>query len=139
MSFPPHQSRPSGYRRNSVLQWGAEPSLVGQWLPAAVGDGAWSVRTGSGLMLMCCDIFAAAQLWMDCLLTAGHLSSWLLVVVGAGDVLWGSLLLTSRKNFRQVFFGEFSRKTRPRGIFDRCFSTQLHYPTLTLALTCGEN
>jgi hypothetical protein len=74
---------------NSVPQWGAESSLAGQWLPAAVWDGAWLVRTGSRLMLMCCDIFAAARLWRGCLLTTGHLSSSHPVVVGAGDVLWG--------------------------------------------------
>jgi hypothetical protein len=33
--------------------------IIGQWLPAAGGDGAWSARTGSGLMLMRGDIFAA--------------------------------------------------------------------------------
>jgi hypothetical protein len=37
---------------NSVPQWGAEPSLFGQWLPAAGGVGAWAARTGSGPMLM---------------------------------------------------------------------------------------
>jgi hypothetical protein len=40
---------------------GAEPSLAGQWLPPAGGDGAWAARTGSGPMLMCGDIFAASR------------------------------------------------------------------------------
>jgi hypothetical protein len=39
---------------------------------------------------VCCDIFAAARLWRGRLLTTGHLSSRHPVVVGAGDVLWGS-------------------------------------------------
>ena len=39
----------------------AEPSLAGQWLPAAGGDGAWAARTGSGPMLMRGDIFAASR------------------------------------------------------------------------------
>ena len=47
--------------------------------------------TGSGPMLMCGDIFVAATLWRGRLLTTGHLSSSHPVVVGAGDVLWGSL------------------------------------------------
>jgi hypothetical protein len=46
---------------NSVLQWGAESSLAGQWLPAAGGDGAWSARTGSWPMRMCGDIFFAVE------------------------------------------------------------------------------
>jgi hypothetical protein len=44
-----------------VPQWGTEPSLAGQWLPAAGGDGAWAARTGSGPMLMRGDIFAASR------------------------------------------------------------------------------
>ena len=31
---------------------GSETSLSGQWLPATGGDGSWSARTGSGLILM---------------------------------------------------------------------------------------
>jgi len=50
-------------------------SLAGQWLPATGGDGVWAVRTGSGSMRMCGDIFAAARLWRGRLLTTGHLSS----------------------------------------------------------------
>ena len=46
---------------NSVLLCGAEPSLAGQWLPAADGDGTWADRTGSGPMLMRGDIFAASH------------------------------------------------------------------------------
>jgi hypothetical protein len=42
-------------------KWGAEPSLAGQWLPAAGGDGTWAARTGSGLVLMRGDIFAASR------------------------------------------------------------------------------
>jgi hypothetical protein len=46
-----------------LFQWGAaESSFAGQWLPAAGGHGAWAVRTGSGPMRMCGDIFAAARL-----------------------------------------------------------------------------
>jgi hypothetical protein len=78
------------YRKNSVPQWGAESSLAGQWLRAAGGDGACAARTGSGPMWMCGDIFAAARLWRGRLLTTGHLSSRHSVVVGAGDVAWGS-------------------------------------------------
>jgi hypothetical protein len=48
-------------KKNSVPQCGAEPSLAGQWLPAAGGDGAWAARTGSGPMLMRGDIFAASR------------------------------------------------------------------------------
>ena len=33
--------------------------IIGQWLPDAGGDGAWSARTGSGQIQMCCDIYAA--------------------------------------------------------------------------------
>ncbi len=36
-------------------KWGAEPSLTGQWLPAAGWDGTWEARTGSGLVPMRCD------------------------------------------------------------------------------------
>jgi hypothetical protein len=82
---------------NSVPQWGAESSLAGQWLPAAGGDGAWAVRTGSGPLRMCGDIFAAARLWRGRLLTTGHLSSRHPVVVGAGDVAWGSRRRGGRK------------------------------------------
>jgi hypothetical protein len=46
---------------------------------------------GSEQMRMCGDIFAAARLWRGCLLTTGHLSPRHPVVVGAGDVAWGSL------------------------------------------------
>ena len=46
-------------------------------------------------MWMCCDIFAATQLWRGSLLTTGHLSSSHPVVVGEGDVVWGLLLLGS--------------------------------------------
>ena len=70
----------------SVLQWGAESSFAGQWLPAAGWDGAWAIRTGSGPMLMYSDIFAATRLWRCSLLTTRHLSSSHPVVVGAGDV-----------------------------------------------------
>jgi hypothetical protein len=35
---------------------------------------------------------------------------------------------------RQVFLN-----TGSRGIFDRCFSTPMHYPALTSAPTCGAN
>ena len=38
-----------------------EPSLAGQWLHDAGGDGAWAARTGSGPMLMRGDIFAASR------------------------------------------------------------------------------
>jgi hypothetical protein len=89
-----------GERKNSVQQWKAESSFAGQWLPAAGGDWAWAVRTGSWLMPMCCDIFAAARLWRGRLLTTGHLSSRHPVVVGAGDVSWGSLRRVRRKRGR---------------------------------------
>jgi hypothetical protein len=67
-------SSPAGLStlENSVLQWGAESSLAGQWLSSAVGDWAWVARTGSGQMRMSCDIFAAARLWRGRLLTTGH-------------------------------------------------------------------
>jgi hypothetical protein len=86
--------------KNSVPQWGAESSLAWQWLPAAGGDGAWTVRTGSWPMRMCGDIFAAVQLWRGRLLTTGHLSSRHPVVVGAGNVSWGSLRQGGRKRGR---------------------------------------
>jgi hypothetical protein len=35
--------------------------IIGQWLPAVGGDGAWAARTGSGPMLMRGDIFAASR------------------------------------------------------------------------------
>jgi hypothetical protein len=38
-----------------------EPSLAGQWLPAAGGDGAWEARAGSGPMLMRGDTFVASH------------------------------------------------------------------------------
>ena len=38
------------------LAMNSESSLAGLWLPNAGGDGAWTVRTGSGPMWMCCDI-----------------------------------------------------------------------------------
>ena len=38
-----------------------EPSLAGQWLPAAGGDGAWAARTGSGPMLTRGAIFAVSR------------------------------------------------------------------------------
>jgi hypothetical protein len=44
----------------------------------------------SGQMRMCGDIFGAARLWRGRLLTTGHLSSRHPVVMGAGDVAWGS-------------------------------------------------
>jgi hypothetical protein len=72
--------------KNSVPQWGAESSLAGQWLPTASGDGAWSVRTGSGQMRMFYDIFAASQLRRGRLLMTGCLSARHPVVMGAGDV-----------------------------------------------------
>jgi hypothetical protein len=59
-----------------------------------------TVRTGSGPMPMCCDIFAAARLWRGRLLTTGHLSSSHPVVVGAGDVAWGSQRWGVRKRGR---------------------------------------
>jgi hypothetical protein len=86
--------------QNSVPQWGAESSFAGQWLLAAGGDGAWTVRTGSGPMRMCGDIFAAARLWRGRFLTTGHLSSSCPVVVGAGDVAWGSRRRGGRKRGR---------------------------------------
>jgi hypothetical protein len=89
-----------GKRKNFVPQWGAESSFAGQWLPAAVGDGTWAVRTGSGPMRMCADIFAAARLWRGRLLTTGHLSPRHPVVVGAGDVSWGSRRRGGRKRGR---------------------------------------
>jgi hypothetical protein len=75
-------------------------SLAGQWLPAAGGDGAWAARTGSGPMRMRGDIFAASRLWRDSLLMTGHLSSSHPVVVGAGDVSWGSLLWGGQRRGR---------------------------------------
>jgi hypothetical protein len=50
-----------GKRKTLFPKWGAEPSLAGQWLPAAGGDGTWAARTGSGLVLMRGDIFAASR------------------------------------------------------------------------------
>jgi len=47
---------------------------------------------------MCDDIFAALRLWRDSLLTTGHLSSSHPVVVGAGDVAWGSLWQDGRSS-----------------------------------------
>ena len=88
------------YLENSVPQWGAGSSLAGQWLPAAGGDGAWAATTGSGPMRMCGDIFAAARLWRGRLLTTGHLSSRHPVVLGAGDVAWGSRRRGGRKRGR---------------------------------------
>jgi hypothetical protein len=87
-------------KKNSIPQWGAESSLAGQWLPAAGGDGAWAARTGSGPMRMCCDIFTAARLWRGRLLTTGRLSAHHPVVVGAGDVAWGSRRRGRRKRGR---------------------------------------
>jgi hypothetical protein len=54
--------------------------LPGSGCPLQVGTGhgqsgrAPAVRTGSGQMRMCGDIFAAARLWRGRLLTTGHLS-----------------------------------------------------------------
>jgi hypothetical protein len=87
-------------KKKSVPQLGAESSLAGQWLPAAGGDGSWEVRTDSGPMRMCGDIFAAARLWRGRLLTTGRLSSRHPVVVGAGDVAWGSRRRGGRKRGR---------------------------------------
>jgi hypothetical protein len=53
-----------------------------------------------GSMRMCGDIFAAARLWRGRLLTTGHLSSRHPVVVGAGDVAWGSRRRGGRKRGR---------------------------------------
>ncbi len=63
---------------------GAESAPAGLWLPAAGGDRAWEVRTGSGPMWMCGDIFAAEWLWRGRLLTTGHLSCLHPIVVCAG-------------------------------------------------------
>ncbi len=63
---------------------GAESSPARLWLPAADRDRAWAVRTGSGPMPMCCDIFAAGQLWRGSLLTTGQLSCLLPIVVCVG-------------------------------------------------------
>jgi hypothetical protein len=40
---------------------GAESVPARRWLPTAGGDREWAVRTGSGPMRMCGDIFAAAH------------------------------------------------------------------------------
>jgi hypothetical protein len=45
---------------NYVPQWGAESSFAGQWLPAAGGDGAWAVRTGS-----VCDVLSRVRFRLD--------------------------------------------------------------------------
>jgi hypothetical protein len=87
-------------RTQTVLQWGAESSMAGQWLPAAGGDGAWAARTDSGPMRMCGDIFAAARLWRGRLMTTGHLSSCHPVIVGAGDVALGSRQRGGRRRGR---------------------------------------
>jgi hypothetical protein len=43
---------------------------------AAVGSvGVWGFWAGPGLVWMGCGVFAAAFLWGDCLLAAGHQSS----------------------------------------------------------------
>jgi hypothetical protein len=46
----------------------------------------------------------------------------------------GDTVLRDVRGQLQVFLN-----TSSRGIFDRCFSTPLHYPSSTLALTCGAN
>ncbi len=64
--------------------------MVAYWRVTVVGDRkhggdrAWAARTGSGLTLMCCDIFAAAWLWRGSLLRTGRLYSRHPVVVCAG-------------------------------------------------------
>jgi hypothetical protein len=56
-----HWDYSSTWLKELCSQCGVEPSLAGQWLPAAGGDGAWAARTGSGPMLMRGDIFAASR------------------------------------------------------------------------------
>jgi hypothetical protein len=48
-------------------------------------------------MRMTGDICVAVRLWRGSFLTKGHLSSHHPVVVGAGDVQWGSWLRGGRK------------------------------------------
>ncbi len=67
------------------------PRLPGQWNYILCGYGS-----------MCSDIFAAARLWRGCLLTTGHLSSRHHVVMGPGDVSWGSLCRDGWKRGRAV-------------------------------------
>ena len=49
-------------------------------------DCPFIVLTETKPIRMCCDIFAAARLWRGCLLTTGHLSCCLPIVVCAGRV-----------------------------------------------------
>ena len=75
------------WKKNSVLQWGAESAPARMWLTDAGGNRTWEARTGSWQIQMCGDIFAAARLWRGRLLTTGCLSSRHPVVVCAGRVV----------------------------------------------------
>ena len=56
-----HAAEAAERLREAMASLEPEPSLAGQWLPAAGGDGAWAARTGSGQMLMRGDIIAASH------------------------------------------------------------------------------
>ena len=88
---PPRQAAAGGdgtdgawWKNKYCSECGGESSPARRWLPAAGGDRAWAVRTGSGPMRMCGDIFAAARLWRGRLLTTGRLSCRHPIVVCAG-------------------------------------------------------
>jgi len=78
------RTRVSKHCQKFCSECGAESAPARRWLPAAGRDRAWAVRTGSGPMRMCGDIFAAARLWRGRLLTTGRLSCRHPIVVCAG-------------------------------------------------------
>ena len=78
------RTRVSKHSQKFCSECGAESAPASRWVPAAGGDRAWAVRTGSGPMRMCGDIFAAARLWRGRLLTTGRLSCRHPIVVCAG-------------------------------------------------------
>ena len=78
------RTRVSKHSQKFCSECGAESAPASRWVPAAGGDRAWAVRTGSGPMRMCGDIFAASLLWRGRLLTTGRLSCSHPIVVCAG-------------------------------------------------------
>jgi hypothetical protein len=82
----PKDIYPKGTSHHTRLfpKWGAEPSLAGQWLPAAGGDGTWAARTGSGLVLMRGEPLCCIARWRGRLLSTGHPAFLHPVIVGGG-------------------------------------------------------
>ena len=54
------RTRVSKHSQKFCSECGAESAPASRWVPAAGGDRAWAVRTGSGPMRMCGDIFCCS-------------------------------------------------------------------------------